>query len=192
MADEAAPELKAGWNVKIGGVFYRILKKRMWRTGAGAPPGGHTYNINAGAILRVEYVNTESTNTNPGTGTVMRRGYAGDLTGSEKILRQYKFAAFGTASMVQVLWKREPYPRDARVDYNNTNAPAQTPLVLQRFSYDPSMLFTFIIDLSGLVAGTQTIFLEMIEYEMEQVQLQRGETFREIFASGFLSEPLTA
>lgn len=179
LADEAAPELIAGWHVKIGKEFYKILKKRPWKV-------AHTYTVNLGAVLNVDYVDNESANLNPGTGQVNRKGYSGLLKGADMILRQTKLVAFGTIQPVDIFWKREPYPRDATVSFTSLTVPVTSPLILQRFSYDSSMLFEFRATGAG---PAMTIYLEMVEYEIEDIVLASGDIYREIYIDGFMSEP---
>lgn len=134
-------------------------------------------------------VDNESSNINPGTGQVNRKGYTGLIKGTDFILRQFKYIALGTLADIDIFYKKEPYPRDAIVRFNSSTMPITAPLVFNRFSYDSSMYVEFQIDRSGVAATTQTIYLACVEYEMEPVDLVQGEIYREVYVDGFLSEP---
>ena len=155
------PKLKPGFFLNISGKFYQIMSVRNNRQsisidGAYAEPG---------RALNASTDNTyEALHGNIDVGRVV----------------QIQYLALTTTQDVLFRWGTEPLLSRWRPLYINSNGAGLTnPLQVDRWSFDESMHIKVVKD-----AGSQTLWLEIIEYEVTPWEKTPPKKYLKILPNG--------
>jgi hypothetical protein len=164
-------ELEVGYFIKVGDRFGIIVSKNPMRF---VKP----VTVDAGKQLTIRFSDADS-NLDATSGIMTIKGFVGSNKKTPKVLVQYKYIAFTTPTECTLKWGRDQFPLHAGIKYSSVNAPAgliqsgnvgASPLPLNKFSTDPALYLEITIDNSaGSTSASQTIILEAIEYEYEDV-----------------------